>query len=124
MALSDYEKQVLEEMEAQFGHQSSSFHDHLPGSVASSQKSSRLSPKRVAAGAVTIVAGLLVLVAAVSLGYSLISLVVGVAGFLLMVGGAWYALQSSGESSSSGRATSSFMQRQEERWDRRSSSEG
>ena len=29
MALSDYEKQVLEEMEAQFDHQPSSFRDHV-----------------------------------------------------------------------------------------------
>ena len=28
MALSDYEKQVLEEMEAQFGSQPASFNDH------------------------------------------------------------------------------------------------
>ena len=67
-----------------------------------------------------IVAGLLVLIAAVSLGYSVISLIVGVAGFLLMVGGAWYALTAKGSSSSSGKKRSSFMERQQEQWDRRS----
>jgi len=68
-----------------------------------------------------IVAGLLVLIAAVSLGYSVISLIVGVAGFLLMVGGAWYALTAKGTSSSSDQKHSSFMERQQEQWDRRSS---
>ena len=95
MALSDYEKQVLEEMEAQFGSRPASF-------------------------ALMIVAGLLVLIAAVSLGYSVISLIVGVAGFLLMVGGAWYALTAKGSSSSSAPKRSSFMERQQEQWDRRS----
>ena len=67
-----------------------------------------------------IVAGLLVLIAAVSLGYSVISLIVGVAGFLLMVGGAWYALTAKGSSSSLASKRSSFMGRQQEQWDRRS----
>ena len=93
MALSDYEKQVLEEMEAQFDHQPSSFRDHVREDAHSPRSSSKLSPKRVAVGSLMIVAGLLILVAAVSLGYSVISLIVGVAGFLFMLGGAWYALQ-------------------------------
>ena len=86
MALSDYEKQVLEEMEAQFGSQPASFNDHSRPNANVEQQPARLSPRKVAAGALMIVAGLLVLIAAVSLGYSVISLIVGVAGFLLMVG--------------------------------------
>ena len=78
MALSDYEKQVLEEMEAQFDHQPSSFRDHVREDADVPRSSSKLSPKRVAAGSLMIVAGLLILVAAVSLGYSVISLIVGV----------------------------------------------
>ena len=110
MALSDYEKQVLEEMEAQFGSRPASFDDHSRPNVNAEQQTGRLSPRRVAAGALMIVAGLLVLIAAVSLGYSVISLIVGVAGFLLMVG----------SSSSSAPKRSSFMERQQEQWDRRS----
>ena len=68
MALSDYEKQVLEEMEAQFDHQPSSFRDHVREDAHSPRSSSKLSPKRVAIGSLMIVAGLLILVAAVSLG--------------------------------------------------------
>lgn len=120
MALSDYEKQVLEEMEAQFGSQPASFDDHSRPNVNGEQQTGRLSPRRVAAGALMIIAGLLVLIAAVSLGYSVISLIVGVAGFLLMVGGAWYALTAKGSSSSSAPKRSSFMERQQEQWDRRS----
>ena len=116
MALSDYEKQVLEEMEAQFGSQPASFSDHSRPNANVEQQPARLSPRKVAAGALMIVAGLLVLIAAVSLGYSVI---VGVAGFLLMVGGAWYALTAKGSSSSSGKKRSSFMERQQEQWDRR-----
>ncbi len=122
MALSDYEKQVLEEMEAQFDHQPSSFRDHVREDAHSPRSSSKLSPKRVAAGSLMIVAGLLILVAAVSLGYSVISLIVGVAGFLFMLGGAWYALQTPRAARSGGKRAS-FMQRQEERWDRRSTDE-
>lgn len=122
MALSDYEKQVLEEMEAQFDHQPSSFRDHVREGAHSPRSSSKLSPKRVAVGSLMIVAGLLILVAAVSLGYSVISLIVGVAGFLFMLGGAWYALQTP-RVSRPGAKRSSFMQRQEERWDRRSADE-
>ena len=122
MALSDYEKQVLEEMEAQFDHQPSSFRDHVREDAHSPRSSSKLSPKRVAIGSLMIVAGFLILVAAVSLGYSVISLIVGVAGFLFMLGGAWYALQTPRVARSGGKRTS-FMQRQEERWDRRSADE-
>ena len=122
MALSDYEKQVLEEMEAQFDHQPSSFRDHVREDAHSPRSSSKLSPKRVAVGSLMIVAGLLILVAAVSLGYSVISLIVGVAGFLFMLGGAWYALQTPRVARSGGKRAS-FMQRQEERWDRRSADE-
>lgn len=122
MALSDYEKQVLEEMEAQFDHQPSSFRDHVREDAHSPRSSSKLSPKRVAIGSLMIVAGLLILVAAVSLGYSAISLIVGVAGFLFMLGGAWYALQTP-RVLRPGAKRSSFMQRQEERWDRRSADE-
>ena len=122
MALSDYEKQVLEEMEAQFDHQPSSFRDHVREDAYSPRSSSKLSPKRVAVGSLMIVAGLLILVAAVSLGYSVISLIVGVAGFLFMLGGAWYALQTP-RVLRPGAKRSSFMQRQEERWDRRSTDE-
>ena len=122
MALSDYEKQVLEEMEAQFDHQPSSFRDHVREDAHSPRSSSKLSPKRVAVGSLMIVAGLLILVAAVSLGYSVLSLIVGVAGFLFMLGGAWYALQTP-RVSRPGAKRSSFMQRQEERWDRRSTDE-
>ena len=107
MALSDYEKQVLEEMEAQFDHQPSSFRDHVREGADVPRSSSKLSPKRVAA---------------VSLGYSVISLIVGVAGFLFMLGGAWYSLQTPRAARSGGKR-SSFMQRQEERWDRRSAGE-
>ena len=122
MALSDYEKQVLEEMEEQFDHQPSSFRDHVREDAHSPRSSSKLSPKRVAIGSLMIVAGLLILVAAVSLGYSVISLIVGVAGFLFMLGGAWYALQTP-RVLRPGAKRSSFMQRQEERWDRRSADE-
>lgn len=122
MALSDYEKQVLEEMEAQFDHQPSSFRDHVREDAHSPRSSSKLSPKRVAVGSLMIVAGLLILVAAVSLGYSVISLIVGVAGFLFMLGGAWYALQTP-RVLRPGAKRSSFVQSQEERWDRRSADE-
>ena len=58
MALSDYEKQVLEEMEAQFGSQPASFNDHSRPNANVEQQPARLSPRKVAAGALMIVSWL------------------------------------------------------------------
>ena len=74
---------------------------------------------------------MVVLVAAVSLGYSILSILLGVAGFALTVAGILYALSRPGASSSQsadessergaekGSGWNSFIQDQERRWDDR-----
>ncbi|WP_076463770.1 DUF3040 domain-containing protein [Actinomyces mediterranea] len=129
MALSDYEKQVLDEMEAQFR----SVDPDLSKQMASAQTSSRagitLSVRRIAVGIVIAVIGLGVLVAAVSLGYSLWSILLGVLGFVLMVAGIWFALSSPKNAAANGSrpgggsrkpsAWSHFIADQERRWEER-----
>ena len=88
-------------------------------------------PRRIALGLTGAVLGMVVLVAAVSLGYSILSILLGVAGFALTVAGILYALSRPGASSSQstdessergaekGSGWNSFIQDQERRWDDR-----
>lgn len=124
MALSDYEKQVLEEMEADLRRQSPSLDDQLRRPVAAQPSVARMSPRRIAAGIGAFVVGLLMLVGAVSLGYSVWSILLGAVGFGVMVFGIWWALRteravSSGASRDSGGTWSRFMNDQQERWEKR-----
>ncbi len=93
MALSDYEKQVLEQMEEEFRRADPAFASQMESPIED-HTPLRLSPRRIAAGALLAVVGLIVLVAAVSLGYSIASILLGVVGFILMVGGVWFAISS------------------------------
>lgn len=92
MALSDYEKQVLEEMEQEFRRDE----PRLARQMEQEEEAPalRLSIRRIALGIFVFIAGLSILVGAVSLGYSGISIVMGVIGFAIMVGGVWYAISS------------------------------
>ena len=126
MALTEYEKKILEQMEASLREEDPALASQMSAPVSDEPESEAPAaprgPRRIALGLTGAVLGMVVLVAAVSLGYSVISLIVGVAGFLFMLGGAWYALQTP-RVSRPGAKRSSFMQRQEERWDRRSADE-
>ena len=117
MALTEYEKKILEQMEA-------SLREEDPA-LASQMSSPTLD------GFAGAVLGMVVLVVAVSLGYSIISILLGVAGFALTVAGILYALSRPGsESSDRSRVPKqkktnesggwdSFIQDQERRWDDR-----
>ncbi|MBJ2328983.1 DUF3040 domain-containing protein [Schaalia cardiffensis] len=127
MALSDYEKQVLEQMEEEFRRADPAFASQMESPIED-HAPLRLSPRRIAAGALLAVVGLIVLVAAVSLGYSLVSILLGVAGFILMVGGVWFAISSpkgSGVPSLKKKVKrqrsswASFLADQERRWQER-----
>lgn len=125
MALSDYEKQVLEQMEEEFRRADPAFASQMETPIEE-PVSGRLSPRRIAAGAVVAVSGLIVLVAAVSLGYSIVSILLGVLGFILMVGGIWFAISSpkgaparkpaKGRGSRQASAWARFLEDQERRW--------
>jgi hypothetical protein len=87
-------------------------------------------PRRIALGLTGAVLGMIVLVAAVSLGYSVLSILLGVAGFALTVAGVLYALSRPGGKASAAEKSAadkknesggwdSFIQDQERRWDNR-----
>lgn len=142
MALSEYEKEVLAELEAEFANdttpqgqstrQAANEHKARPTSSPATLKTTTpllsTAPRRIALGSVIALAGLAGVLTAVSLGYSLWSVLLGVASFMVAVGGIYFALQSPKQDRpklkvvSSQRADSAlarFMARQHDRWDRR-----
>ena len=134
MALPEYEKKILEQMEASLREEDPALASQMSApAVEEDTESARgpRAPRRIALGLTGAVLGMVVLVAAVSLGYSILSILLGVAGFALTVAGVLYALSRPGASSSesadessAGGADkssgwSSFIQDQERRWDDR-----
>ena len=135
MALTEYEKKVLEQMEASLREEDPALASHM--STSAPEKDAEPSrgpraPRRIALGFGGAVLGMVVLVGAVSLGYSLVSILLGVVGFALTVGGILYALSrpSSALSDEAGvrprqkkdketGGWDSFIQDQERRWDDR-----
>ena len=123
MALTEYEKKVLEQMEASLREEDPALASQMsaPAAAEESEPSSGpRAPRRIA------------LVAAVSLGYSVVSILLGVVGFALTVAGVLFALSRPGAPSSeeTGQAAKrkknkesggwdSFIQDQERRWDDR-----
>ncbi|MDK8346452.1 DUF3040 domain-containing protein [Brevibacterium sp. UMB1308A] len=128
MALSEHEQQLLDQLEKQLRNEDPRFaqnisQSHSPAGIA-------LSPKHLVTGTLVMVVGLAVALGAVFFLTSPLSTVGGVLGFFLMVGGAYYAFAvapaaKSHESApkAQGKANkpnkSGFMNRVEERWDKR-----
>ena len=134
MALTEYEKKILEQMEASLREEDPALASQMSAPAVEEEAEPARgprAPRRIALGLTGAVLGMVVLVAAVSLGYSILSILLGVAGFALTVAGILYALSRPGASSSesadesSARGTdkssgwSSFIQDQERRWDDR-----
>ena len=133
MALTEYEKKILEQMEASLREEDPALASQMSApAVEEDPESARgpRAPRRIALGLTGAVLGMVVLVAAVSLGYSILSILLGVAGFALTVAGILYALSRPGTSSESADESSehgtdksggwsSFIQDQERRWDDR-----
>lgn len=127
MALTDYEKKVLEQMEAELAAENPGLAKQMSAPVP--QERGPLAPRRIAAGGAVLVIGLLVLIGAVSLGYSAASLALGVVGFALMTTGILYALsrpkgtgtarQAKTPKREEKRGWDSFIEDQERRWDDR-----
>lgn len=105
MALSEYEKQVLAEMEQHLRQQDPDLADAMakaaPVARASAEPSSKLSPRRIALGGILAAAGLAIVITGVSISFSVVSVILGVVGFVMMVGGVLYAL-STGEKKNKG----------------------
>ncbi|GEB44797.1 MULTISPECIES: DUF3040 domain-containing protein [Microbacterium] len=122
MPLSEQEQRLLDEMER---HLMSNDTDVV------SAPSRALSYRNIVLGSILVLAGLGALVAGVSIGFTtgFVGIAVGVLGFLLMVGGVVFAVtptRGAAQASPSvakprpARASgSSFMDRMNERWDRR-----
>jgi hypothetical protein len=134
MALTEYEKKILEQMEASLREEDPALASQMSAPVSDEPESEAPAaprgPRRIALGLTGAVLGMIVLVAAVSLGYSVLSILLGVAGFALTVAGVLYALSRPGgkgnvtdESASNkkndGGGWDSFIQDQERRWDNR-----
>lgn len=86
MALSDYERKMLEELEAQLSDEDPSFVENLKPQVEPRAYAHQMSIRHVALGALAMLAGVAILVAGVH--FSLIF--VGVLGVVGMFFGAWY----------------------------------
>ena len=134
MALTEYEKKILEQMEASLREEDPALASQMSAPAAEEETEPARgprAPRRIALGLTGAVLGMVVLVAAVSLGYSILSILLGVAGFALTVAGILYALSRPGTSSSESAEESSehgtdksggwnsFIQDQERRWDDR-----
>ena len=134
MALTEYEKKILEQMEASLREEDPALASQMSAPVSDELESEAPAaprgPRRIALGLTGAVLGMIVLVAAVSLGYSVLSILLGVAGFALTVAGVLYALSRPGVKASATEKSAadkknesggwdSFIQDQERRWDNR-----
>lgn len=130
MALSEYEKQVLAQMEAQLKEADPSLASVMTSSMKEEVKepvSSVYSPRRIALGSIISITGLAVVLGGVSFGFGWVAILLGVLGFLMMVGGILWAIKTDpGEGRKApsskrkgSRPSGNFMDRQRSRWDDR-----
>lgn len=125
MALSDYEKEVLAQMERGLKEEDPQLAHTLTSSLpVDDSEPTRLSPRRIALGSIVAVVGLAVVVGGVSAQILWLSITLGTIGFVLMVGGVLWALKGDRDTAPrkqprSGSDSSSFMDRQRDRWENR-----
>ena len=99
MALSEYEKQILAEMEQHLRQQDPDLADTMASSLPEPEQaperapSAPLSPRRIALGSILAAVGLAVVLLGVTIGLALWAILLGVAGFACMVGGVLLALR-------------------------------
>ncbi len=124
MPLSEHEQKLLAQMEQAMYAEDPKFATALTG-----RRRGARSTLRVTIGVVAIVVGLLAVIAAIVAGRSLV-LPIAISGFVVMFAGAVFAVTGgssrrklnvvgSPANSRRARARSSFVQRMEERWERR-----
>ena len=127
MALTEYEKKILEQMEASLREEDPALASQMSAPVSDERESevpaAPRGPRRIALGLTGAVLGMIVLVAAVSLGYSVLSILLGVAGFLYALsrpgGKASATEKSAADKKNESGGWDSFIQDQERRWDNR-----
>lgn len=126
MALSDYERQMLEELEAQLADEDPSFAKTMKPASVSPALGRQVSLRHIVVGMLVVVAGITLLVISIALPF----IPLGVCGVLVMGLGFWYASSSKGPEASSSLPSVgservlqdeglSFMERQAERWEKR-----
>lgn len=115
MALSEYEQKMLEELEAQLK-------DEDPKLAESFRPAVQVGLKNLIIGVLLVVAGLGIVIGAISMGWSWL----GIIGFGVMLGGAIVMTNgkpaekvSAAPRQNAPRRSTSFMDRQNEKWDRR-----
>ncbi len=127
MALSEHEKEVLQQMEDELRHADPDLASTMSSQSAewTGSPSGRFDPRRIAAGSVLAIAGLGVVLVGVAIGSSIWTIVVGVLGFVMMVGGVMLALRTDKDRGPAGRRRSGwsgFIAGQQDRWDGRNDS--
>ena len=121
MALSDYERKMLEQLEAQLADDDPKLAESL-ASNENSAKQAAVSPKHLVVGLIVAVVGLLIVLGAVAI--EIIPL--GVLGFLVVFGGLWYLSAGmtrveapAGAARPQRQSRASFMEQQMEEWRKR-----
>ncbi|OKL49249.1 DUF3040 domain-containing protein [Boudabousia marimammalium] len=108
MAFSDDDNEILNRMEqdllndAEFSERLREFGDHAepakPASEAAARNQNKIelswSPRKAALGGLLVLIGLAVLLTGVTIGYSVLGIVTGVVGVLLMFGGIYVVINS------------------------------
>ncbi len=126
MPLSEYERKMLDELEAQLADEDPTFADTLKPEQTSESVSRQFSIRHLVLGLLVLVAGIAVLVAGVALEQVLI----GVLGVVVMFGGAWYITEgiverpvdpasAASKPSPKPKSGRGFMARQAEEWEKR-----
>lgn len=126
MALSDYEKQVLAQMEQQLASDDPQFVSKLQGGKA---KAGAPNPRQIAWGVVLLLVGMAALLAGVAFSSAstvmmFVGPAIGVAGFVAMVLGVHQVISGLSGNPRAARKrpaklAGGFMSKQEDRWDRR-----
>ncbi len=125
MPLSDYERKMLEELEAQLANEYSDYKDMYAGSEDVQDVRTQVSLRHMAIGLLGVVAGIGVLIAGISVNLIL----VGVLGSLIMFAGGWYITRGLMKVPVAGvraprpkeqRPQESFMEKQARKWEERS----
>ena len=97
MALSDYEKRVLAEMEHHLRTQDPDLADKMASSIPpeeAEQPKSSMSPRRIAIGSILAAAGLGVVLIGVTVSAPWLTIALGAIGFVMMVAGVLFAISS------------------------------
>lgn len=132
MALSDHEQQLLDQLEKQLRSEDPSFAQNISRPAEDAAPAVRLSPRRLVIGIVVLVIGLAAAVASIFFLTMPWAAIGGVVGFAVMVLGGYHAVTPGEDSEGSARSASaskakksgpkrrtSFMERMEQRWDKR-----